>query len=257
MNKPIENLWNAKLYDREHDFVARYGKDVIELLAPKNGEKILDLGCGTGHLTRAIAETGAEVFGIDSAQSMIAQAQQNYPQLHFEVMDGENLTFNEQFDAVFSNAALHWMKNAEVVVKEVKRLLKTHGRFVAEFGGKGNVETIVRAIERVLQRMGYSDNIALNPWYFPSIGEYSGLLEKQGFGVRSAILFDRPTPLKDTEMGLQNWLKMFANPLFQGIPEDKISEIVSAIEQESRPQLYRDNIWYADYRRIRIVAFKN
>jgi trans-aconitate methyltransferase len=137
MNEQTKNLWNAKLYDCEHDFVARYGKDAIELLAPKNEEQILDLGCGTGHLTRAIAETGAEVLGIDSAQSMIEEARETYPQLRFEVRDGENLTFNEQFDAVFSNAALHWMKNAEAVVKGVWRSLKSQGRFVAEFGGKG------------------------------------------------------------------------------------------------------------------------
>ncbi len=256
MTEKIKDSWNAKLYDREHDFVARYGKDTLELLAPKTGERILDLGCGTGHLTRAIAEMGGDVLGVDSSQTMIEEAQQNYPHLRFEVMDGENLTFNARFDAVFSNAALHWMKKAEAVVSGVWRSLKPQGRFVAEFGGKGNVETVIRGIDRALQQAGYADNIALNPWYFPSIGEYAGLLEQQGFEVRSAMLFDRLTPLKDTATGLQNWLKMFANPFFKGIPEEKISAIVRAIEQESRPFLYRDNTWFADYRRLRIVALK-
>ncbi|MBP0017616.1 MAG: methyltransferase domain-containing protein [Cyanobacteria bacterium SBLK] len=257
MNEPTQNVWNANLYDREHDFVARYGKDVIELLTPKDRERILDLGCGTGHLTRAIAEMGAEVLGIDRAKTMIEEARKNYPQLHFEVMDGENLTFSQQFDAVFSNAALHWMKNAESVIAGVWRMLKYKGRFVAEFGGKGNVETIVREIENALDRAGYPDNIALNPWYFPSIGEYANLLEKQGFEVRSAMLFDRLTPLKDTETGLQNWLRMFANPFFKDIPEEKVLEILSAIERESRDRLYIENTWFADYRRLRVVAIKN
>lgn len=257
MNEKTQNIWNANLYDREHDFVARYGKDVIDLLAPKDGERILDLGCGTGHLTRAIAEMGADVLGIDRAESMIEEAKKNYPQLRFEVIDGENLTFDRQFDAVFSNAALHWMKNAETVVAGVWRSLKTRGRFVAEFGGKGNVETIVSRIESALEQAGYSDNIALNPWYFPSIGEYASLLEKQGFKVRSAMLFDRPTPLKDTETGLQNWLRMFANPFFKNIPEEKILGILNAIERESRDRLYLDDTWFADYRRLRVVAVKN
>ena len=256
MNEPTQNAWDASLYNKEHDFVAQYGMDVIELLAPKKGEAILDLGCGTGYLTHAIAEMGAEVFGVDSAATMIEEARINYPKINFEVIDGENLPFNEQFDAVFSNAALHWMKNAEAVVTGVWRSLKSQGRFVTEFGGKGNVETIVQSINFVLEQTGYADNIALNPWYFPSIGQYTGLLEKQGFEVRLAILFDRPTPLKDTEIGLQNWLKMFANPLLKGIPEEKLTGILNAIEQESRPQLYQDNIWCADYRRLRIVAIK-
>ncbi|MEA5470326.1 methyltransferase domain-containing protein [Spirulina sp. 06S082] len=256
MKKQRKNAWDANLYDKEHDFVAQYGTDVVELLAPKRGEIILDLGCGTGYLTEAIAETGAEVLGIDSAQSMITEAEKNYPKLNFKVIDGEKLPFNEQFDAVFSNAALHWMKNAEAVVTGIWRSLKPQGRFVAEFGGKGNVETIVKAIDLALEKTEYADNITLNPWYFPSIGEYAGLLEKQGFEVHLARLFDRPTPLKNTETGLQNWLRMFANPFFKDIPEEKILDILSAIEQETRPQLYRDNTWLADYRRLRIIAIK-
>ncbi|MEM9539835.1 MAG: class I SAM-dependent methyltransferase [Cyanobacteria bacterium P01_E01_bin.42] len=256
MNEKIQNIWDAHLYDREHDFVARYGREVIELLAPKEGESILDLGCGTGHLTRAIAEMGAEVLGIDRAESMIAEAKSNYPQLHFDVMNGENLTFDRPFDAVFSNAALHWMKNAEAVVAGVWRSLQSQGRFVAEFGGKGNVKTIVSGIESALKQAGFADNIDLNPWYFPSIGEYGTLLEKQGFEVRAAMLFDRPTPLKDTETGLQNWLRMFANPFFKDIPDEKVSEILNAVEGEVRDRLHRDNTWFADYRRIRVVAIK-
>ena len=252
-----KNQWNAKLYDSKHSFVAQFGTDVVELLSPQRGEYILDLGCGTGHLTHKIATSGAEVVGIDSASTMIEQACKNYPRMDFEVADGNNLHFTEQFDAVFSNAVLHWIKEPEKVIAGVWRSLKPGGRFVAEFGGKGNVKAIVAAICSAIQSAGYPVTEELNPWYFPSIGEYGTLLEKQGLQLTFATLFDRPTPLEDGEKGMQNWIKMFANSFFQEISADKQTSILADIEEQLRPTFYQNNTWKADYRRIRVVAIKN
>ena len=253
---PNKNQWNAKLYDTKHSFVSQFGTDVAELLAPRTGEYILDLGCGTGHLTHKIATSGAEVLGIDSASTMIEQACKNYPYIRFEVADGTNLHFTEQFDAVFSNAVLHWIKEPEKVIAGVWRSLKPGGRFVAEFGGKGNVKAIVAAICSAIQAAGYPVN-ELNPWYFPSIGEYGTLLEKQGLQLTFATLFERPTPLEDGENGMQNWIKMFANSFFQEIAADTQMSILADIEKQLRPTLYQNSTWKADYRRIRVIAIKD
>lgn len=205
---PDQPKWNSQLYDDKHSFVWKLAAGVLELLEPKPGEHILDLGCGTGHLTSKIAEAGAHVFGVDRSPEMIAQAREQYPTLRFEVMDALDLTLEETFDAVFSNATLHWIHEPERVITAIAKLLKPGGRFVAEFGGKGNTNELLKAIHRAWR------NLALpgappRPWYYPTIPEYSGLLEKHGIEVTYAILFDRPTPLDDGERGLRNWLDMF------------------------------------------------
>jgi trans-aconitate methyltransferase len=252
----FQNQWDAELYDNKHSFVSRLATDLVELLAPKSGEGILDLGCGTGHLTHNIAIRGAEVIGIDNAPTMIEQARKNYPNLKFEVADGTNLHFTEQFDAIFSNAVLHWIKEPEEVVIGINRALKPGGRFVAEFGGKGNVQAIVTAIYHALQKAGYPADAALSPWYFPSIGEYGSLLEKHGLQLTFATLFERPTPLEDGEQGMQNWLKMFANSFFNELSLDAQMSILTDIENQLRPTLYKNGTWFADYKRIRVIAMK-
>lgn len=253
---PSKNQWDAELYDSKHSFVSQLGADLVELLAPRSEERILDLGCGTGHLTHKIATSGAEVLGIDSAPTMIEQARKNYPHLHFEVADGTNLHFPAQFDAVFSNAVLHWIKEPEKVVAGVWRALKPGGRFVAEFGGKGNVQSLVTAIYNAVEVAGYPVDGSPHPWYFPSIGEYGTLLERQGFQLTFANLFERSTPLADGDKGLQNWISMFANSFFQAIPADQQLRILADIEKRLHPKLYQDGTWFADYRRIRVIAFK-
>ncbi|MBD1929769.1 methyltransferase domain-containing protein [Trichocoleus sp. FACHB-90] len=253
----FQNQWNAELYDRKHSFVSQLGSDVVEMLSPKHGESILDLGCGTGHLSEKITTFGAKVVGIDSAATMIEQARKNYPALQFEVIDATNLQFTEQFDAVFSNAALHWIKEPEKVVSGIYQALKPKGRFVAEFGGKGNVKAIVTALYNALQAAGYPVEEALNPWYFPSIGEYGALLEKHSLELTFATLFDRPTPLDDGEQGVQNWIKMFANNILTAFPAEQQMSIIADIEKQLRPTLYKNGTWFADYRRIRVIAIKN
>ena len=250
-----KNNWDTNSYQNNHNFVWKYADNLVEILSPKPGEQILDLGCGTGQLTQKIADAKATVIGIDNSPEMITEARKNYPNLEFEVVDAKKIAFSETFDAVFSNAVLHWIKPPETVISNVWQVLKPDGRFVAEFGGKGNVESILAAINSTLKDCNYSPNQD-NPWYFPSISEYATLLEKQGFCVTYAELFDRPTPLNEGEKGLGNWLKMFANSLFAEIPVESHPALINKIEQKLRSKLFKDNCWFADYKRLRIVALK-
>ncbi len=248
--------WNANLYDSKHKFVSWLATDLVELLSPKAEERILDLGCGTGHLTQKIATYGSEVLGIDSAETMISQARKNYPNLQFAVVDATKLEFREEFDAVFSNAVLHWIKQPEKVIAGVWKSLKPKGRFVAEFGGKGNINLIQTALNKAIYTENSAFDEVVNPNYFPSIAEYGSLLEKQGFELTFATLFARPTPLEDGERGMVNWLKMFRNSILASFDEDTQARILSNVEDVLRPTLYKNGTWFADYRRLRIVAIK-
>lgn len=250
------NVWNADLYDDKLSFVSMFGKGVVELLQPQSGEKILDLGCGTGDLSYEISKSGAIVTGMDFSGEMLERAREKYPQISFIVEDGETFRTNEKYDAVFSNAALHWMKQAAKVVESVELALHPGGRFVAEFGGQGNVQTVIRGITEVLSE-DYGINVAeRNPWYFPSIGEYSTLLEQSGFQVSYAHHFDRPTPLTGGEEGLNHWLDSFANDFFPGFTNQEKMVMYGKIKNQIQSDLYKDGKWEVDYKRIRMVAIK-
>ncbi len=249
-----DHNWDASLYDQKHAFVYAYGKDLIPLLQPQPGELILDLGCGTGHLTHTVAQTGAHVIGIDSSASMIATAQRSYPQLEFHVADARDFAFATPFDAIFSNATLHWIKEADQVVRCIVACLKPGGRFVAEFGGKGNVATITTALRQSIRDLLHND--VEFGWYFPTIGEYASLLEKHGLDVRSALLFDRPTPLEDGEMGLRNWIQMFGERVLRDVPGDMKQQVLARTEDITRDRLYNNGRWTADYTRLRVAAYK-
>lgn len=251
-----QNSWNTNLYEKNHAFVWQYGESLLELLAPQAGEGILDLGCGTGQLTAKIAESGAFVQGIDSSLAMISTAKSNYPHINFAAADARDFQVEQPLDAVFSNAVLHWIKEQDAAIDCVEKALKPGGRFVAEFGGKGNVGAIARALLNVLSEIGCSEPQALNPWYFPSIGEYALLLENGGFDVSYAVLFDRPTPLEGGSAGMVNWIEMFAGGLLSGLSPEVRSRAIDRVEELLRPALYRDGNWIADYRRIRVVAVK-
>ena len=248
--------WNPDLYDHKHAFVWKLGAELIGPLSPGSGERILDLGCGTGHLTARIAASGAEVIGIDADPGMVEQAKTNYPDLRFEVGDAREFHVHELFDAVFSNAMLHWITEPDKAVRCIARALKPTGRFVAEFGGHGNVQTLLTAIREGLREAGSRIETTWNPWYFPSIGEYAALLEAHGLETVQATLFDRRTSLEDGDAGLRNWLETFANGLLKAVPEDQRPQIVKQIEDRLRPSLYRDGVWQVDYKRIRVVAVK-
>jgi trans-aconitate methyltransferase len=243
--------WDSSLYDDRHSFVWKKAGDLIDLLDPKPGERVLDLGCGTGHLTAQIAERGSDVTGLDSSVSMVAQARQNYPKLKFTLADARALQFEEPFDAVFSNAALHWIPEAGSVVESIARILKPRGRFVLEMGGHGNVARIVNALSTVLREAGYSPR---NPWYFPRAGEYATLLEQHGFEMQTLWTFERWSRLEHPEKGLREWLEMFAGVWFEGVPQAARDAIVKDIEARLRPTLFCDGAWWADYRRLRVLA---
>ncbi|MEH2165205.1 MAG: methyltransferase domain-containing protein [Nostoc sp.] len=255
-NISTSNNWDTSLYEDKHAFVWQYGEDLLKLLNPQPGESILDLGCGTGQLTEKIAQAGAEVMGVDSAAAMIEKAKENYPHIRFDVADATNFQVKQPFDAVFSNAVLHWVKQADSAIASIHQALKPGGRFVAEFGGRGNVKAIATALYSALESIGIPQAQVENPWYYPSIGEYSSLLEQQGFDVIYAILFPRPTLLAEGETGIANWIKMFASPFLAGLSPEQQIQIISVVEEYLKPTLYQQGTWTADYRRIRIVAIK-
>lgn len=251
------NVWDPHLYEKEHSFVWKYGEDLITLLAPQPGERILDIGCGTGHLTAQIAASGAEVVGIDRSPEMIAEARAHYHALRFEIADAQRFTCAVPYDAVFSNAALHWMKNAEGVAASIENALKPGGRFVAELGGQGNVGSIMAAgAEAFREVTGSAPGGSFNPYYFPSLDEYSTLLEQHHLEVNFAALFDRPTPLEGGPGGFRDWVNMFLNGLLQTIPADDRPAFVDSLEKRLYPKLFHDGRWVLDYRRLRITAVK-
>ncbi len=247
--------WNSTLYDNSHDFVSKYGEGIFSYLQPKADETILDLGCGTGDLTHKIFLSGAKVIGVDSSAEMVDEAKSKFPEVKFHCMDAAALQFDLKFDAIFSNAVLHWIPEKEKVIERMSACLKEEGRIVLEFGGKGNIEQMLKALRTSLQKREFHDNANVDFWYFPSIGEYSVELEKQGFRVIHAAHFDRPTPLKGKQ-GMKDWFLMFADYFFVGISEVDKEEILDEVQNDLEKTHLQDGIWHADYKRIRIVAVK-
>jgi len=245
------NVWNAEQYEGRHSYVWQFGGSLLELLAPQKGERILDLGCGTGQLTAEIAAAGAQVVGLDSSPDMLGQARQNYPNLKFVLADATSFRFDEPFDAVFSNAALHWVKNAEAAVKSIAAALRPGGRFVAEFGGRGNIAFILAQLNAVLG----PEAEARCPWWFPGVPEYSTLLERHGLEVSQASLFDRPTPVEG-EGGMEDWIEMFCGSYFRDLSAHQAKEKIGELAARLRPALFRDGVWTLDYRRLRVVSAK-
>lgn len=247
--------WDADAYDGDHAFVYEYGEALLDLLRPAADERVLDLGCGTGHLTAAVAESGASAIGVDRSGEMLAEARSAHPGLPFVRGDARRLPFEGAFDAVLSNAALHWVDESDQddTLSSVRDSLRPGGRFVAELGGTGNVARIAAAVEAELDERGYE---AGDPWHFPSVGEYAARLEEHGFEVRFARLFDRPTELDDGEAGLANWLRMFGDGLVGAVPEAERDEVRTAVADRLRGELFEDGTWTADYRRLRFVAVR-
>lgn len=251
----MSHQWNATLYDHAHQFVSKYGEGIFSYLRPKEGERILDLGCGTGDLTQKIKEHGANVIGIDSSKEMIDQAKSKYPTIPFHVMDATTLSFEEPFDAIFSNAVFHWVREQEQLTQQLFNNLKTGGRMVVEFGGQDNVGNMLHTLMHTLGEKNMAIPTPIHPWYFPSIGAYSSLLEKSNFRVIHAEHFDRWTPLKG-DAGMRNWFLMFGEKLFQNCTVEEKEGVLQEVENKLKEKHYQDGVWYADYRRIRIIALK-
>jgi len=241
--------WSAARYAAAAHFVPAFGAPVVELLAPQPGEHILDLGCGDGVLTEKIAATGAKVVAIDAAPDMVAAAQAKG--LDARVMPGQHLAFDREFDAVFSNAALHWMRPPEAVLAGVARALKPGGRFVAEMGGHNNTAAIQTAFRAVLAKRGI-EALSLTPWYFPSAAAYGAKLEAAGFRIDEIAIIPRPTPL---EAGFAAWLDTFADDFFAPLPPaDRPvakQEVVDLLEPILKDET---GLWIADYVRLRFRA---
>jgi len=252
----INIKWDSALYDSKHDFVFKYGEDLINLLQPLKGEHILDVGCGTGYLASLIAASGAVVTGIDNSAEMILKAKETYPEIDFSVQSATEFISASNFDAIFSNAALHWIKEKEQAIDCMYRNLKENGRLVLEMGGKRNVEQIIEALKTVLLKYGFEKQAAVEQWYFPSLSEYTGLLEKRGFRVTFAAHFNRETELKNTEHGIKDWIKMFGASYLQDIHEPVLDKILTEVEDKLRVTHFREGKWFADYKRLRIVAVK-
>ena len=242
-------VWHADTYAHYARFVAELGLPLLALLNPQADEKILDLGCGDGALTLQMAQSGARVLGVDGSASMVAAAVASG--LDARVMNGEALEFQQQFDAVFSNAALHWMLRPDAVLVGVSRALRPGGRFVAEFGGHGNVAAIVVALNAVLRRLDKDSSIP-SPWYFPTAEEYQQKLEHHGFTVEHIALIPRPTFLAT---GMEAWLKVFAQSFLGHLSKDEQESARAEAVELLRPALCdsRGN-WIADYVRLRFVA---
>ncbi len=236
--------WDAKLYDGAHGFVTTLGESLIDLLNPQPGERILDMGCGTGRLSFEIAERGAHVVGLDSSPEMIEAASGDYPSVDFIQASGASFDLGTDFDAIFSNAALHWIKPPAEAARSMARALKAGGRLVFEMGGIRNVARIEAAL---MEAGGLSES----PWYFPSLAEYGSVLEAEGLELVQGSLFDRPTPL-DGPDGMKNWVRMFGSATGLQFDESQLE----AIEDMVRPHLWDGSQWVADYRRLRASAVK-
>jgi len=243
--------WDPERYARNARFVSDLAEAAVELLDPRPGERILDLGCGNGVLTAKLAAMGCSVVGVDGSRAQIEAAQRL--KLDARVMDGEGLSFDSEFDAVFSNAALHWMKNPEAVISGVWRALRPNGRFVAEFGGHGCVAKIKKALVDALNRRGLDGEAAV-PWYFPTVEEYSALLMKAGFSISIIALIPRPTPLPGDVTG---WLETFGESFTACLPLAERPGYVAEVREALRPELAdADGKWTADYVRLRFAALK-
>lgn len=243
--------WDPERYARNARFVSDLGMPVVHLLAPHPGERILDLGCGDGVLAAKLAAMGCEVVGVDASELQVAAARKLG--VDARALTGEALPFSAEFDGVFSNAALHWMLRPDEVIAGVWRALRRGGRFVAEMGGHGCVETIRAALLDALRRRGI-DGELLVPWYFPTIEDYSSRLRKAGFVVSYISLFPRATPLPGDVIP---WLETFGENFLRALPVTERPAYLEEVRAAVRPKLCdASGNWTADYVRLRFAAQK-
>jgi trans-aconitate methyltransferase len=244
------NKWNADKYNKHADFVSNLGSPVIDLLEPKKDEHILDLGCGDGTLAVEMEKLGANVIAVDLSKSMVEKTKEKG--IKAFVMSATELTFKNDFDAVFSNAVLHWVKDANEAIKKILKSLKSNGRFIAEFGGYGNIKYLTEAMQEVFDNHKEFGKFN-NPWYFPKDTEYKQLLEENGFNVEYIELIQRPTKIDD----ISNWLDIFANGIVSHLTDEQQKQFKQEVRAILKPKIYsEEDGWVADYVRLRLKATK-
>jgi SAM-dependent methyltransferase len=245
----VTQSWNARQYAQHARFVSDLGLPVVELLAPHSGERILDLGCGDGVLSKHLADLGCDVVAVDASADMVQAARRLG--VDARVVDARALAFDREFDAVFTNAALHWMGPPEPILRGIARALKPGGRVAGECGGHGNVEIILGALKAALRERGL-DSDRVNPWYFATVEEYDALFEQFGLVRDSIVLFPRPTPLPGT---LNDWLETFAQSFLNTVPAADRAALLDDVSARCAPVLRdADGKWTADYVRLRFAA---
>ncbi len=244
------NKWNPNTYNKHTAFVSELALPVVDLLNPKKGEKILDVGCGEGTLAVEIERRGAKVVGVDMSTEMIEQCQSKGIEAY--VGSVTDLPYEEAFDSVFSNAMLHWVKDAQTAVQNIAKSLKRGGHFVCEFGGEGNAYHLVSAMEEVFAK--HPEFVVFdNPWYFPSVKEYTRLLESEGFSVEYMEIIPRPTPMDD----ISHWLDIFANGVTKNLNTVQFEIFKQECKEILKETIYsEEDGWMLDYKRLRVRAVK-
>ncbi|WP_161883578.1 class I SAM-dependent methyltransferase [Deinococcus alpinitundrae] len=254
MNDSPTDHWNAGQYRERHAFVFESSRDLVsDWLQPAAGERILDLGCGSGELSAQIAHSGAQVTGVDASAAMIAAAQAQHPGLAFEVQDAHTLPYQAAFEAVFSNAALHWMAPLDSVFAGVARALVPGGRLALEMGGGANVLAVRESVEQALSELGLP--ALKHPWVFPTSAELATLLEQAGFTVERLHLFERPSMLSG-EDGFRAWLVGFGSGWLSPLGEAERAGVIARAEELAHPWLWKGEAWVADYVRLRALGVR-
>ncbi len=244
--------WNATNYTKHFSFVHKYGEDVLKLIDAPAGSQVLDLGCGNGALTKKLKELGFQVQGMDASSEMLHVARKNYPDIWFEKGDATQFTLQDPVDVIFSNAVFHWIdaEKQDALAAHIASALKPGGTLVCEFGGKNCAESVHAVLEQCFTARGLHYP-RIN--YFPTIAEYTAILERNGLRPDYAVLFDRPTPQSPTVV---DWIEMFVGEPFRGMEETQKAEILQETENRLRPKLCNDGKWIIDYVRIRVRARK-
>ena len=245
--------WNATLYDRQHDFVAEYGKGLLEFVPHQDDQSILDLGCGTGTLTAQLANRGRIVRGTDNSATMIEQARASFPELDFAVQDALTMTDQNEWQVIFSNAVFHWIPDHETLLHNIERALTPGGTLICEFGAAGNIATIEHGFEVAFDHDGGHYQPKFN---FAAVDVFTRKAQEAGLVVDRCYDFDRPTPLKAGEQGLANWAKQFFASELATLSAAAQQTVLDELDSQVQSQLWNGEQWVADYRRIRCVAHK-
>jgi trans-aconitate methyltransferase len=243
--------WSPELYEKNARFVSHLADDIVKMLDPRPGERVLDIGCGDGYLTEKLASHGATLVGVDYSETLVEAARQRG--IDARHGNGEDLQFDSEFDGAFSNAAMHWMLRADDTAAGVFRALKPGGRFVGEFAGARNAKIIRREIHAALERRGI-DAGTIDPWYLPEEDEYRRVLSGAGFVIKYLKLFDRPVSI---DYPLAQWIQTFGSPYIKALKNHDEQEFLSEISERARKELLQDDgKWTIDYTRIRFMAVK-